>query len=256
MIHKTALVDSTASISSNVQIGAYVIIDKNVSIGEGSVIKDHAVIRENTSLGENNIVFQYSSIGEEPQDLKFKNEKTTCTIGNNNIFRENCTIHRGTKDGISDTNIGNNNLFMAYTHVAHDCIIKDECILSNAASLAGHVEVDSNVSLGGFTLVHQYCRIGKHAFSGLGTVISQDVTPYTLIAGNHAKAYKINSKGLKRKNFNEHDIKQIEKCFKIFIRSSKPIKEKLNLFKNLNINNVHADYFVDFILSSKRGITR
>ena len=129
MIHKTALVDSTASISSNVQIGAYVIIDKNVSIGEGSVIKDHAVIRENTSLGENNIVFQYSSIGEEPQDLKFKNEKTTCTIGNNNIFRENCTIHRGTKDGISDTNIGNNNLFMAYTHVAHDCIIKDECIL-------------------------------------------------------------------------------------------------------------------------------
>lgn len=256
MIHKTALVDSTASISPNVQIGAYVIIDKNVSIGEGSVIKDHAVIRENTSLGENNIVFQYSSIGEEPQDLKFKNEKTTCTIGNNNIFRENCTIHRGTKDGISDTNIGNNNLFMAYTHVAHDCIIKDECILSNAASLAGHVEVDSNVSLGGFTLVHQYCRIGKHAFSGLGTVISQDVTPYTLIAGNHAKAYKINSEGLRRKKFDEDDIKKLEKCFKIFIRSSAPLKEKINLFRNLNISGDCSDYFVDFIINSKRGITR
>lgn len=256
MIHKTALVDSTASISSNVQIGAYVIIDKNVSIGEGSVIKDHAVIRENTSLGENNIVFQYSSIGEEPQDLKFKNEKTTCTIGNNNIFRENCTIHRGTKDGISDTNIGNNNLFMAYTHVAHDCIIKDECILSNAASLAGHVKLESNVSLGGFTLVHQFCHIGKYAFSGLGTVIAQDVTPYTLIAGNHAKAYKINAEGLRRKKFDDVTIKDLEKCFKIFIKSSKPIEDRLASFEELNIKSEHVNSFVEFILGSKRGVTR
>jgi UDP-N-acetylglucosamine acyltransferase len=256
MIHKTALIDPTALISSNVQIGAYAIIDKNVSIGEGTVIKEHAVIRENTTLGKNNVVYQYSSIGEQPQDLKFKDEKTTCTIGDNNIFRENCSIHRGTKDGNSDTTIGDDNLFMAYTHVAHDCIIQNECILSNAASLAGHVMVESNVSLGGFTLVHQFCRIGKHAFSGLGTVISQDVTPYTLIAGNHAKAYKINSEGLKRKNFDENDIKLLEKCFKIFMRSSKPIKEKIKLFKNLNINNTYVDYFVDFILTSKRGITR
>ena len=256
MIHKTAIIDSTALISSNVNIGAYAIIDKNVSIGEGTIIKEHAVIRKNTTLGKNNIVYQYSSIGEEPQDLKFKDEKTTCTIGDNNIFRENCSIHRGTKDGISDTNIGNNNLFMAYTHVAHDCIIQDGCILSNAASLAGHVEVESNVSLGGFTLVHQFCKIGKYAFSGLGTVISQDVTPYTLIAGNHAKAYKINSEGLKRKKFNNNDIKHLETCFRIFIRSSKPFKEKLNLFKNLNINNACSDYFVDFIINSKRGITR
>ena len=256
MIHKTALIDPSASISSNVKIGAYTIIDKNVSIGEGTVIKEHAIIRENTSLGKNNIVYQYSSIGEIPQDLKFKDEQTTCTVGDNNIFRENCTIHRGTKDGISDTYIGSNNLFMAYTHVAHDCIIHDECILSNAASLAGHVEVESNVSLGGFTLVHQFCRVGKYAFSGLGTVISQDVTPYTLIAGNHAKAYKINSEGLKRKKFNENDIKQLEKCFKIFIRSSKPFNEKLTLFKSLNIDSDCSDYFVNFIKNSKRGITR
>ncbi len=256
MIHKTAIIDSSASISSNVQIGAYAIIDKNVSIGEGTIIKEHAVIRENTSLGMNNIVYQYSSIGERPQDLKFKNENTTCTIGNNNIFRENCSIHRGTKDGISDTNIGNNNLFMAYTHVAHDCIIHDDCVLSNAASLAGHVEVESNVSLGGFTLVHQFCRIGKYAFSGLGTVISQDVTPYTLIAGNHAKAYKINSEGLKRKNFEDDDIKKLEKCFKVFIRSSKTLEEKINLFKNLKISSDCSDYFIDFIINSKRGVTR
>lgn len=256
MIHKTALIDSTASIAPSVKIGAYAIIDKNVSIDEGTVIKEHAVIRENTSLGKNNIVYQFASIGEQPQDLKFKNEKTTCTIGDNNIFRENCSIHRGTKDGISDTYIGNNNLFMAYTHVAHDCVIQDKCILSNAASLAGHVEVDSNVSLGGFTLVHQFCKIGMYAFSGLGTVISQDVTPYTLVAGNHAKAYKINSEGLKRKDFNEEDIKKLEKCFKIFIRSSQPLQEKLKLFKKRNISSDCSDYFVDFIINSKRGITR
>ena len=256
MIHKTALIDSTASIAPSVKIGAYAIIDKNVSIDEGTVIKEHAVIRENTSLGKNNIVYQFASIGEQPQDLKFKNEKTTCTIGDNNIFRENCSIHRGTKDGISDTYIGNNNLFMAYTHVAHDCVIQDKCILSNAASLAGHVEVDSNVSLGGFTLVHQFCKIGMYAFSGLGTVISQDVTPYTLVAGNHAKAYKINSEGLKRKDFNEEDIKKLEKCFKIFIRSSEPLQEKLKLFKKHNISSDCSDYFVDFIINSKRGITR
>ena len=256
MIHKTAIIDSSASISSNVKIGAYAIIDKNVSIDEGTIIKEHAVIRENTFLGKNNIVYQNSSIGERPQDLKFKNEKTTCTIGDNNIFRENCSIHRGTKDGISDTNIGNNNLFMAYTHVAHDCIIHDGCILSNAASLAGHVEVESHVSLGGFTLVHQFCHIGKHAFSGLGTVISQDVTPYTLIAGNHAKAYKINSEGLRRKDFKDTTIRDLEKCFKIFIKSTKPLEDRLTLFKELNISCDHVNSFVDFIVNSKRGITR
>jgi UDP-N-acetylglucosamine acyltransferase len=256
MIHKTALIDPSASISSNVEIGAYAIIDKNVSIDDGTVIKEHAIIRENTSIGKNNVVYQFSSIGEQPQDLKYKNEITTCTIGDNNIFRENCTIHRGTKEGIANTSIGNDNLFMAFTHVAHDCVIQDKCIFSNAASLAGHVEVDSYVSLGGFTLVHQYCRIGKYAFSGLGTVISQDVTPYTLIAGNHAKAYKINSEGLKRKNFKKEDIKLLERCFKLFVKSNIPLQDKLESFGKLNIENSHLDYFINFIVNSKRGITR
>ena len=145
---------------------------------------------------------------------------------------------------------------MAYTHVAHDCIIENDCILSNAASLAGHVKLESNVSLGGFTLVHQFCHIGNHAFSGLGTVISQDVTPYTLIAGNHAKAYKINSEGLRRKNFDDKSIRDLEKCFKIFIKSTKSLEERLSLFKDLNISCNHVNSFVDFIVNSKRGITR
>ena len=256
MIDSKSSIHESASIADNVKIGAYVVIDKNVSIGEGTVIKEHAVIRENTTIGKNNLIYQFATIGEEPQDLKFHGEHTTCTIGDNNIVREYSSIHRGTKDGISDTEIGNNNLLMAYTHVAHDCIIANDCILSNAASLAGHVRLESNVSLGGFTLVHQFCHIGKYAFSGLGTVISQDVTPYTLIAGNHAKAYKINSEGLKRKNFNETTIRNLEKCFKIFIKSTKPLEDRLSSFKALNITCNDVNSFVDFIVNSKRGITR
>ena len=256
MIDSKSLIHESASIADNVKIGAYTIIDKNVSIGEGTVIKEHAVIRENTTIGKNNYIYQFATIGEEPQDLKFNDEHTTCSIGDNNTIREYCSIHRGTKDGISDTKVGNNNLLMAYTHVAHDCIIEDDCILSNAASLAGHVKLESNVSLGGFTLVHQFCHIGRYAFSGLGTVISQDVTPYTLIAGNHAKAYKINSEGLRRKNFNDTTIRDLEKCFKLFIKSTKPIKERLSAFKALNNSCDHVNNFVDFILNSKRGITK
>ena len=256
MIHESVIVDPSAKIADNVEIGAYSIIDKNVCISEGTVIKENAVIRENTTIGKNNLIYQFATIGEKPQDLKFKNEKTTCTIGDDNIFREYCSIHRGTSDGISDTNIGNGNLFMAYTHVAHDCKIKNNCILSNGASLAGHVNLESFVSLGGFTLVHQFCHIGEYAFSGLGTVISQDVTPYTLIAGNHAKAYKINSVGLKRKGFNSDSILSLEKTFKLFVKSKKTKEEREQIYRDSNLSNPYTEKFVKFILESERGITR
>ncbi len=256
MIHETCQIHPSADISDDVVVGAYAVIDKNVSIDSGCIIKNHAVIRENTSLGKNNTVYQFATIGEEPQDLKFYGEDTKCTIGNNNIFREYCSVHRGTNKGISNTIIGDNNLFMAYTHIAHDCVINDNCILSNAASLAGHVNVESNASLGGFTLVHQFCNIGKFAFSGLGSVVSQDVTPYTLVAGNHAKAYKINSEGLRRNNFSEETIKNLERVFKLFLKSSKPLDEKKNIFNDLNITDSEVDYFISFISNSKRGVTR
>ena len=256
MIDSKSLIHESATIAANVKIGAYAVVDKNVTIGEGTIIKEYAVIRENTTIGKNNHIYQFATVGEQPQDLKFSDEHSTCTIGDNNIIREYSSIHRGTKDGISDTIIGNNNLLMAYTHIAHDCIVGDKCILSNAASLAGHVKLESHISLGGFTLVHQFCHIGKYAFSGLGTVISQDVTPYTLIAGNHARAYKINSEGLKRKNFDDITIRNLERCFKIFIKSTKTLEERLALFKGLNITCNHSDRFVNFILNSKRGITR
>ena len=256
MIHESAIIDPSAKIADNVEIGANSIVDKNVCIYEGTIIKENAVIRENTTISKNNIIYQFATIGETPQDLKFQNEKTTCTIGDNNTFREYCSIHRGTSDGISDTNIGDGNLFMAYTHVAHDCTIKNNCILSNGASLAGHVNLDSYVSLGGFTLVHQFCHIGEYAFSGLGTVISQDVTPYTLVAGNHAKAYKINSIGLKRKGFDAESIINLEKTFKLFVKSKKTKESREQIYTDSNLSNPYTEKFVSFILESERGITR
>ena len=256
MIHSTAIISKSAKIDSSVKVGPYSIIDDNVQIAANSIIESHVVIRNHTSIGENNHIYQFASIGEDPQDLKYNGEDTKLVIGDNNIFREYCTINRGTTTGIDETRIGSNNLFMAYSHVAHDCIIQDNCILSNAASLAGHVRVGNNVSLGGFTLIHQFCDIGDYAFSGLGSVISRDVTPYTLVAGNHAQAYKINTAGLKRKGFSDDVISSLEKTFKLFIRSKLNRDDVLKDFNKLNINCSEVDYFINFINSSERGVTR
>ena len=256
MIHSTAIISKSAKIDSSVTIGPYSIIGDNVIISANTILESHVVIKKNTSIGCNNKIYQFASIGEDPQDLKFNNEETTLVIGDNNVFREFCTINRGTASGINETIIGSNNLFMTSSHVAHDCVIKDNCILSNAASLAGHVRVGDNVSLGGFTLVHQFCEIRDYAFSGLGTVISRDVTPYTLVAGNHAQAYKINTAGLKRKGFDLDVIKGLEKTFKLFIKSKSGRDEVNAEFKNLNLNYEEVKYFVNFIHSSERGVTR
>ena len=256
MIHETAIVSDKADIDSSVSVGPYCIIDENVTIGPNTILESHVVIKKNVVIGNGNHFYQFSSIGEQPQDLKFKGEDSLLIIGNNNIFREYCTLNRGTKEGINKTQIGSNNLFMAYTHVAHDCVIKDHCIFSNAASLAGHVIVGDYVSLGGFTLVHQFCNIGDYAFSGLGTVIARDVTPYTLIAGNHAKAYKINTEGLKRKGFDSDLIVALEKTFKLFIKSKKTREEAIVTYNNYNFNYNETKYFFDFLRNSSRGITR
>ena len=256
MIHKTAIIHPTAELDSTVSVGAYSVIEEDVRIDKDTVIEHHAIIKPHTTIGCNNKIYQFSSIGEIPQDLKFNGEKSQLIISDNNIFREFCTINRGTEAGINKTVIGSDNLFMSYTHVAHDCVIKDNCIFSNAASLAGQVEVGSHVSLGGFTLVHQFCNIGDHAFSGLGSVISRDVTPYTLVAGNHARAYKINTTGLKRLGMTDDVIQSLEKLFKLFVKSKIPRDECINTYNKSEVNFKESRYFVDFILKSVRGITR
>ena len=256
MIHETAIIAKSAQIDPSVKIGPYCIIDDNVTIGKNTILESHVVVKNHTTIGNNNRIFQFASIGEDPQDLKYNGEGTKLVIGDNNIFREYCTVNRGTVTGYHETKIGSDNLFMAYSHIAHDCIIKNNCILSNAASLAGHVRLGDYVSLGGFTLVHQFCDIGDYAFSGLGTVISRDVTPYTLVAGNHARAYKINTAGLKRKGFPDDVILSLEKTFKLFIKSKSNREEVLESFKKLNIRYSEVDSFVSFINNSERGVTR
>ena len=256
MIHETAIIAKSAKIDPTVKIGPYCIIDDNVTIGKNTILESHVVVKNHTTIGNNNRIFQFASIGEDPQDLKYNGEGTKLVIGDNNIFREYCTVNRGTVTGYHETKIGSDNLFMAYSHIAHDCIIKNNCILSNAASLAGHVRLGNYVSLGGFTLVHQFCDIGDYAFSGLGTVISRDVTPYTLVAGNHARAYKINTAGLKRKGFPDDVILSLEKTFKLFIKSKSNREEVLESFKKLNILCSEVDNFISFINNSERGVTR
>ncbi|MBT3549371.1 MAG: acyl-ACP--UDP-N-acetylglucosamine O-acyltransferase [Gammaproteobacteria bacterium] len=256
MIHPTAIISKSAEIDSTVTIGPYSVVGNNVKIAGNTTLESHVVIKKNTIIGTSNKIHQFASIGEDPQDLKFDGEETTLTIGDNNIFREYCTVNRGTITGINETIIGSNNLFMTSSHIAHDCVIKDNCILSNAASLAGHVRIGNNVSLGGFTLVHQFCEIGDYAFSGLGTVISRDVTPYTLVAGNHAQAYKINTAGLKRKGFDVDVIKGLEKLFRLLIKSRASRQDVKLSIKELNLNFKEAKNFIDFVNSSERGVTR
>ncbi len=256
MIHPTAIICKSAEIDTSVVIGPYSVIGENVNIAANTILESHVVVKKNTTIGINNKIYQFASIGEDPQDLKFNDEETILTIGDNNVFREYCTINRGTVTGINKTVIGSDNLFMTSSHVAHDCVIKNNCILSNAASLAGHVRLGNNVSLGGFTLVHQFCEIGDFAFSGLGTVISRDVTPYTLVAGNHAQAYKINTAGLKRKGFHLDIIKGLEKTFKLLIKSKASRGEVNAELKELNLSYKEVEYFVNFIKNSERGVTR
>ncbi len=256
MIHPTAIICKSAEIDTSVVIGPYSVIGENVNIAANTILESHVVVKKNTTIGINNKIYQFASIGEDPQDLKFNDEETILTIGDNNVFREYCTINRGTVTGINKTVIGSDNLFMTSSHVAHDCVIKNNCILSNAASLAGHVRLGNNVSLGGFTLVHQFCEIGDFAFSGLGTVISRDVTPYTLVAGNHAQAYKINTAGLKRKGFHLDIIKGLKKTFKLLIKSKASRGEVNAELKELNLSYKEVEYFVNFIKNSERGVTR
>ncbi len=256
MIHETAIIDPSARIADNVEIGAYSIIGADVEIGRDCWIGPHVVINGPTVIGCENKIFQFASVGEQPQDLKFSGEITQLIIGDRNTIRENVTLHRGTKDGGGITRIGNDNLLMAYVHVAHDCQIGNHVILANSASLAGHVQVDDYAILGGFSLVHQFSRIGAHSFSSMGSAINRDIPPYVTVAGNYAQAHGINKVGLKRHGFSNEAIRAIVNAYKLLIRSHKPRADVLD-----EVLSIAADYdevkaFVEFIQTSERGVVR
>lgn len=256
MIHETAIIDDTAVIASDVQIGPYTIIGADVEIGSGSVISPHVVINGPTTIGQDNRIYQFASIGEDPQDLKYHGERSKLVIGDRNRIRESVTIHRGTAQDNSLTQIGNDNLFMAYVHIAHDCIIGNNIILANSATLAGHVVVEDHAILGGFTAVHQFTRLGTHCFTGFATALDRDVLPYFTVAGNRARARGINKEGLVRKGFKPEVIRALQDTYKILVKSEATMQEKLEGVSELAEVHPEVKQIVDFLEKSERGWTR
>lgn len=256
MIHPTAIVNSKANLDSSVKVGPYSIIDADVSIGAGSVIGNHVTITGNTTIGKNNYIYHYSSIGESPQDKKYNQEKTFLEIGDNNTIREFCTFNRGTAQDQSLTKIGNDNWIMAYVHLAHDCEIKNHTILANNTSLAGHVTIDDYAILGGFTLVHQFCKIGSHIITAVNTVVFKDIPPYVIAAGYDAKPNGINVEGLKRRGFDPKIISKIKEAYKILYRKGLSLNEAEAQIKLLSKDTKELNLYTDFIAKSTRGIIR
>lgn len=256
MIHQTAIIDPSAVIGDNVKVGPYSVIGPKVVIGEGTEIASHVVINGPTKIGKNNRIFQFSSIGEEPQDKKFHGEDTTLEIGDNNLIRESVTINRGTVQGGGVTRIGSNNWIMAYVHIAHDCIIGNDNIFANNASLAGHVIIDDFVILGGFTLISQFNYMGSHSFSAMGSVISRNVPPYVLVSGHMAKPFGINVEGLRRRNFTDLQIKNIRQAYKLLYRSGYKLEEAETLIENIKQESDEISLLSDFLKNQDGGIIR
>jgi len=256
LIHTTAIVDSSAKIASDVNIGPYSVIGEHVEIDAGCFIGPHVVINGPTKIGRNNRIFQFASVGEQPQDKKYNNEATRLEIGDNNVIRECCTISRGTVQDKGVTRIGSHNWIMAYVHIAHDCHVGDHTIFSNSASLAGHVTVEDYAILGGFTLVHQFCRIGAHCFTAMNSVISQDVPPYLMIAGHMAKPYGLNVEGLKRRGYSSDKIAALKKAYKILYRSGYSLQQAIENMADLASDFQEVKYFLDFLHNVTRGIIR
>ncbi len=255
-IHSTAIVDPSAILADDVTIGAYAIVEDNVTIGAGTWIGPHVVIRNHTSIGDNNRIYQFCSIGEQPQHQGYAGEPTKLEIGDGNTIREYCTINRGTVDNLGVTRIGNENFIMAYTHIAHDCVLGNHIIFANGASLAGHVDIGDHAILGGFTLVHQFCKIGQHCITGIGCICLQDVPPYIVAAGNPARPFGINSKGLRRRDFSEESIRLLNNAYRAVYRRSLDLKSALNELDKLNGDNPDVASFAQFLRQSQRGFIR
>ena len=256
MIDARAVVSPQAELAPDVSVGPFSVIGAQVRIGPRSVIGPHAVINGPTTLGADNRVFQFASIGDAPQDKKYRGEPTLLEIGDRNVFRECCTINRGTAGDKGVTRIGDDNLFMAYSHVAHDCVIGANTVFANCASLGGHVEIGDWVILGGLTAVHQFTKIGAHAFVGGGAILSRDVPPYVMVAGNPAVPHAINAEGLKRRGFTEEQIRNVREAYRILYRSELRLAEALTQLEPLAAANPEVRAFVDFIHGSTRSLVR
>jgi UDP-N-acetylglucosamine acyltransferase len=256
MIHATAIVDPGARIGANVAIGPYSIIGPDVEIGDNTEVGPHVVIKGHTRIGRDNHIFQFCSLGEIPQDKKYAGEPTRLEIGDRNTIREFCTFNLGTVQGGGLTSIGDDNWLMAYAHIAHDCHVGNKTIFANGASLAGHVTVDDWVIFGGFTGVHQFCRIGAHVITAASSLVLQDVPPYLMVAGNTAQPYGIHVEGLKRRGFTSEAISELKRAYRTLYKSGLLLEEAKAQLADQARTAPDVQRMVDFLASSKRGIIR
>ena len=256
MIHPSAIIDKKAELANDVSVGPYSVIGAQVKIGAGTEIGPHVVIKGPTSIGKQNRIYQFASIGEDPQDKKYAAEITRLEIGDRNIIREYTSLHRGTKQDHSLTQIGNDNLFMAYTHVAHDCIIGDHVIMANGASLAGHVRLNSHAILGGFTLVHQFTQIGQYSFAAMGSAVTQDIPPFIMVGGRPTRPHGINSVGMERNGISAEDIRLIRKAYKIIYKMNLRLDDAIDQMEDLAGDSKEVSDMVNFLRNVTRGILR
>jgi len=256
MRHPTALIHPDARLADDVEVGAYSIIGERVEIGAGTSIGPHVVIGGHTRIGANNRIFQFCSLGEIPQDMKYAGEPTRLEIGDHNTIREFCTFNLGTAQDAGVTRVGNHNWIMAYVHLAHDCQIGNHTIFANNAQLAGHVQVDDYAILGGFTVVHQFCRIGAHVITGMGTILLQDIPPYVTASGNPAAPYGINSEGLKRRGFSSDAVLAIKRAYKTLYKSGLALDEAKDIILGQTAEQPELNALADFFSRSQRGIIR
>jgi UDP-N-acetylglucosamine acyltransferase len=256
LIDPRAVVSPDAEIDDGVEVGPFAVIGPGVAIGAGSWIGPHAVVNGPTTLGRDNKLFQFASVGDAPQDRKYAGEPTKLVVGDRNVFREFCTINRGTAGGRGVTTIGDDCLFMAYSHVAHDCIVGNQCIMSNCTALAGHVELGDWVILSGYSAIHQFCKVGAHAFLANNAAVTRDVPPYLLVAGSPAEPKGVNSEGLKRRGFSAEQIANIKAAYRLFYRSGLKLAEATEQLRAKVPEQPELAPFVAFLAASERSIIR
>ena len=256
MQHSSAIIDPSANIDESVDIGPFSVIGPNVTIGKDTKIESHVILKGPTTIGERNHVFQFSTVGDGSPDKKYKNEPTLLTIGDDNIIREGVTIHRGTIQDKGETLIGNRNLIMAYSHIAHDCVLGDDIVLTNQAALAGSVRVGDGAILGGYAIVHQFCSIGSYSFCAMGTSVNKDVPAYVKVRGNPAKPFGINTTGIKRLGYSKEVIESLRSAYRSVYRKKLTIEEAMVDLSEMRNKYDEVNNFLISIEESTRGISR
>ena len=256
MIHSSSIIDPSAKIADDVEIGPFCLVGADVEIGSGTKIESHVILKGPMKIGERNHIFQFSTLGDGSPDKKYKNEPTSLVIGNDNIIREGVTIHRGTIQDRGETLIGDRNLIMAYSHIAHDCVLGNDIVLTNQAALAGSVHVGDGAILGGYAIVHQFCSLGSYSFCAMGSAVNKDIPAYVKVRGNPAKPFGINVTGIKRLGYSKDSIEALRSAYRSIYRKKLTVDEAIEELKELRKEHQEVDLFLNSIEKSTRGISR